>query len=129
MKRLPTLFVAVLCATTIAAAAAPSVEVLAGPIVHPDHAEVEILSKGRSGVRVTAADGALIWHQWLDRGQDVSLTVNPMGSGNPGEVVYHGEEDGRDRLTFWVTWPGECPCVVEVTSGDAVAFGWSEIVP
>lgn len=122
------LLLAALTLFALGAAAGP-VDPVGEPVIHASHVEVEILSDGRAGVRTVAAEGSSIWLQWIDRGQDVSLTVEPMGTGNPGEIVWHGEEAGRDRLTFRSTWPGDCPCKLEMTSGDDVVMTWTNLNP
>lgn len=128
------LFVAMLFLFIGALLLAPPTEAGVGlvdePAIHTDHVEIEVTATGRAGVRTTATDGAWVWSQWLARGQDVSLTAQPIGTGRPAELVWHGKTDsGADRLTFKVVWPGPCPCKVELTAGDDAAMTWKGIEP
>lgn len=103
----------------------PAVGLVDEPRFGPQRARVEILSRGPSGVRVTAEDGSWWWLRWLDKGQDASLVMLPVRPAKPGVMTWRGERGGGlDRLSFRVAWPGPCPCRLEVTSDGEPAMVW-----
>lgn len=103
----------------------PVVGLVDEPKFGPNQARVEIVSRGPSGVKATAADGTWWWLRWLDEGQDAALVMLPVREAKPGTLTWRGERrGGMDRLSFRVVWPGTCPCILEVTSNGRAAMAW-----